>query len=298
MQRIYLLPLLLVLPAGIWFGACVGQKKEPPATTAATRPPAPPSTEQHPGAPGGGPSDDVFVFLLIGQSNMEGWPKPEAEDERENPRVLVLAHEDCPALGRVHDRWYTARPPLHSCDAGVGPGDGFARAMAAAHPNATIALVPTAISGVDIDFFRKGVISKRRKEFRIPPDDRFQGAYEWVIGRARLAQRSGRIRGILFHQGESDSGNREWLEKVAGMVKDLRTDLALGPVPFIAGELLHGGCCDGHNTLVNQLPHGIPSTFVVSAEGLTGSDSAHFDLRGQRELGRRYAEKMLAALAK
>lgn len=75
-------------------------------------------------------------------------------------------------------------------------------------------------------------------------------------------------------------------------------DLALGPVPFVAGELLHGGCCAGHNTLVNQLPHGVTGPFVVSAEGLAGMDRAHFDLSGQRELGRRYAEKMLAALAK
>jgi hypothetical protein len=35
----------------------------------------------------------------------------------------------------------------------------------------------------------------------------------------------------------------------------------------------------------------------VSAEGLAGlDDGAHFDLPGQRELGRRYAAKMLEAL--
>jgi hypothetical protein len=81
------------------------------------------------------------------------------------------------------------------------------------------------------------------------------------------------------------------------MVADLRADLALGQVPFVAGELVHGGCCAGHNPLVNQLPLGIPNAFVVSAEGLAGSDRAHFDVRGQRELGKRYAEKMLRALA-
>lgn len=289
----------LLVTAGVWLLACVGRPKEkaPAAASTPARADVTASTEERPGAPDGGPSEDFFVFLLIGQSNMEGAPKPEAEDLQEDPRVLVLAYEDCPALGRVHDRWYTARPPLHGCNAGLGPGDTFAKAIAAAYPKATIGLVPSAISGVDIDFFRKGVVSKRRKEFRIPPDDRAEGAYGWVVERGKLAQRSGRIRGILFHQGESDTGDPAWLDKVAGMVRDLRSDLGLGAAPFVAGELLHGGCCASHNALVNRVPHGIPSSFVVSAEGLAGMDRAHFDARGQRELGKRYAEKMLAALS-
>jgi len=298
--------LLFSLAAGAWHAACVGQRPAPTAaphsaaTPAAPSAPATPdatSTERHPGSPDGGVDPSFFVFLLIGQSNMEGAPKPEAEDSTEDPRVLVLAYEDCPALGRVHDRWYTARPPLHGCNAGLGPGDGFARSVAAAFPKATIGLVPSAISGVDIDFFRKGVVSKRRSEFRIPPDNRAEGAYGWMLERARLAQKSGTIRGILFHQGESDTGSAEWVDKVSGMVADLRADLALGPVPFVAGELLHGGCCAAHNPIVNQLPLGIPNAFVVSAEGLAGGDRAHFDARAQRELGKRYAEKMLSALA-
>jgi hypothetical protein len=297
---------LVSLAAGAWLAACVGQRPAPSSAPGSATPPGTPSapttpgaasTERHPGGPDAGVDPSFFVFLLIGQSNMEGAPKPEAADLTEDPRVLVLAYDDCPALGRVHDRWYTARPPLHGCNAGLGPGDGFARAVAAAFPNATIGLVPSAISGVDIDFFRKGVVSKRRQEFRIPPDNRAAGAYDWVLERARLAQKSGVVRGILFHQGESDTGSAEWVEKVSGMVADLRADLALGPVPFVAGELLHGGCCASHNPLVNQLPLGIPNALVVSAEGLAGIDRAHFDVGGQRELGKRYAQKMLSALA-
>jgi hypothetical protein len=179
----------LLVFACAWLAACVGQHTEtapkPPSTPAA--PPTAASTEQHPGTAGGGPNEDFMAFLLIGQSNMEGAPKPEAEDQQEDPHVLVLAYEDCPALGRVRDRWYVARPPLHGCNAGVGPGDAFGKVVARAFPKATIGLVPSAISGVDIDFFRKGVVSKRRQEFRIPSDNRAPGAYEWVLARAKLA---------------------------------------------------------------------------------------------------------------
>lgn len=239
---------------------------------------------------------NVYVFLLIGQSNMEGMAQPEAEDRKLNNRVKMLQYTDCTNTARKYNTWYTAIPPLHSCFAGVGPGDYFGKALADAYPEATIGLVPLGIAGVDIDFFRKGVVSARRAEFKIPPDDHWEGAYEWVLERARLAQEMGTIRGIIFHQGESDTGQAAWLDKVQGMVADLRSDLGIGEVPFIAGELLYGACCDAHNPIIAQIPDRIPNSFVVSAEGLTGQDDAHFDLAAQRELGKRYGQQMIDAL--
>lgn len=243
--------------------------------------------------PTDGPDPNFHVFLLIGQSNMAGDPAPEQQDRMEHPRVKVLAYDNCPNLGRTYNEWYPASPPLHDCYFGVGPGDAFGKAMADALPDATIGLVPCAIPGVDIDFFRKGVVSTRRGEFSIPPDDHWSGAYEWVIERARLAQQSGVIRGILFHQGESNTNQASWVGQVKEMVEDLRADLELGDVPFIAGELLQSGCCASHNTYVNQLPSQISNTRVVSSSGLSGSDMAHFDLASQRIFGQRYADALL-----
>jgi hypothetical protein len=240
-----------------------------------------------------GVDPNFYVFLLIGQSNMEGVPQPQAQDRETNARVKVLAYDNCSGLGRTYNQWYTASPPLHSCTAGVGPGDYFAKTLATQYPTKTIGLVPCAISGVDIAFFQKGVTSTRRGEFRIPPDNHWGGAYEWVIERARLAQRTGVIKGILFHQGESDSGQSAWVGKVRGMVTDLRTDLGIGNVPFLAGELLYSGCCSGHNTIVNQLPGQITNGFVISANGLAAVDQYHFDLAGQRTFGARYGTKMI-----
>jgi hypothetical protein len=246
------------------------------------------------GAGGSGGADpNFYVFLLIGQSNMEGTPQPQAQDRETNPRVKVLAYDNCSGLGRTYNQWYTASPPLHSCGLGVGPGDYFAKTLAAQYPEKTIGLVPCAIAGVDIAFFQKGVTSTRRNEFRIPPDNHWGGAYEWVIERARLAQRSGVIKGILFHQGESDNGQSAWVGKVRGMVTDLRTDLGLGNVPFLAGELLYSGCCSAHNPVVAQLPGQLTNAHVISASGLAGMDQYHFDLAGQRTLGARYGNKMI-----
>jgi carbohydrate esterase-like sialic acid-specific acetylesterase len=251
-----------------------------------------------------GVDPNFFIFLLFGQSNMEGVPQPEAEDRVENPRVKVMAYDNCAGLGRVYNEWYTASPPLHSCGLGVGPGDYFGKALADAFPDATIGLVPNAIAGVDIDFFRKGVTSARRGEFRIPPDNQRSTAYDMIIERARLAQEVGVIKGILFHQGESDSGepNRgQWVGKLQEIVADLKADLGLGDVPFLAGELLYnasGGCCGNSlNPLIATLPTAIPNAFAISADGLANIDAFHFDLPGQREFGRRYGQTMIDALS-
>jgi hypothetical protein len=269
-------------------------------------PDPPVDTEEPPADPDlpAGVDPNFFIFLTFGQSNMEGVPQPQAQDRVQDPRVRVLAYDNCANLGRVYNQWYTASPPLHACNNGVGPGDYFGKTLAAALPaSVTIGIVPNAIAGVDIDFFRKGVRSARRNEFRIPPDNQRASAYDMIIERGRLAQQVGVIKGIIFHQGESDSGNPnrdQWVGKLQQIVRDLRTDLNLGNVPFLAGELLYnarGGCCgDSLNPLVNSLPSMIDNAFAVSANGLGNVDQFHFDLPGQRTFGERYGQIMLDAL--
>ena len=73
---------------------------------------------------------DFHVFLLLGQSNMEGIPMPEQEDRVTHERIRVLAYDDLPALGRKYNNWTIAEPPLHSAGTGLGPGDYFARMQA------------------------------------------------------------------------------------------------------------------------------------------------------------------------
>lgn len=244
-----------------------------------------------------GSADNLQLFLLFGQSNMEGIPLPEADDLAVNPRIQVLGYQSG-CLERQWNRWAFAAPPLHRCWAGVGPGDGFAKALAEQWPTETIGLVPAAISGAPISLYRKEVVSELRDQFELPPSNAWSGGYDMLLARARVAQGSGTIRGILFHQGEADVGNRHWLEQVAEVVADLRRDLGLGEdVPFIAGELVYGGCCSGHNAVIAELPSYVPNAHVVSAAGLSAIDRYHFDLAGQRELGRRYAEVFLKAIA-
>ncbi|HEX2925427.1 MAG TPA: non-reducing end alpha-L-arabinofuranosidase family hydrolase, partial [Ruminiclostridium sp.] len=234
------------------------------------------------------PEKKFHCFLLLGQSNMAGYAKAESSDKVEDPRVLVLGYDNNAALGRVTDQWDVACPPLHPAwlDA-IGIGDWFGKTMIQKAPEGdTIGLIPCAISGEKIETFLKSGGTK----------------YDWIIKRAKLAQQKGGvIDGIIFHQGESNSGDSSWPGKVKTLVEDLRKDLNLGDVPFLAGELLYSGPCAGHNKLVNQLPSLIKNCSVVSAEGLVvdAGDTQyrlHFGHDSAVTFGKRYAEKMIQAL--
>ena len=126
--------------------------------------------------------------------------------------------------------------------------------------------------------------------------------YRWIIDLATKAQEIGEIKGIIFHQGESNSGQQAWLGHVETLVTSLRSDLDLDPakVPFIAGELPRTGCCAGHNTLVQQIPDYVDNGHWVSSGPMEDGtvlddrgDGLHWSTFSVIEMGKRYAAKML-----
>lgn len=237
------------------------------------------------------------IYLLFGQSNMAGGAASDAQDRVVHPRVRMLAYDNCPSQNRTYNQWYTASPNLHGCGTGMGLGDWFGRIVADSMTQDTIAIIPCAIPGVDIDFFRKNIVSARRGEFRIPPDNKATGAYPWMVERLKIAQRKGVIKGILLHQGESDwtsAARAAWPGKVSEILTDLKKDLGFGDVPFLVGELRRDGCCGAHNPYVATLAKSVPNGHVIPSNGLgVTSDAYHFDAAGLREFGKRYAATMV-----
>jgi len=125
--------------------------------------------------------------------------------------------------------------------------------------------------------------------------------YQHLVDLGRQAQKVGVIKGILLHQGESNSGNKEWPAKVKAIYEDLLKDLNLkaADVPLLAGELVakdQGGGTAGMNTIIDELPQTIPTAHVISAEGCAKANSLHFSPEGYTLLGTRFGEAMLPLL--
>jgi len=247
------------------------------------------------------------IYLCIGQSNMEGAARAELQDSTVNPRFQVMEAVTCDNLGRKMGTWYPAVPPLCRCKTNLGPTDYFGRTMVANLPEKVkIGVVVVAIGGCKIELFDKvnypayietapGWMKGMIKEYDGNP-------YGRLVEMAKLAQKDGVIKGILLHQGESNSNDTLWTRKVKGVYDNLMKDLNLDPknVPLLAGETVNAdqhGVCAGMNSIIATLPQTLPNSYVISSAGCAdGPDNLHFSAAGYRELGKRYAEKMLSLL--
>ncbi len=248
---------------------------------------------------------NFHIYISLGQSNMEGAAKFQPQDTVGiDKRFQVLEAIDCPNLGRVKGQWYTALPPLCRCRTGLGPTDYFGRTMVQNLPaNIKVGVVNVAIGGCKIELFAKdsfqnyvatapGWLKNMVKEYDGNP-------YQRLVDMAKLAQKTGVIKGILLHQGESNTGDTLWPVKVKAVYDNLLKDLGLeaGSVPLLAGEMVPAdqkGACASMNKIIGTLPQIISKAYVIPSAGCEGiADRLHFSAAGYRELGRRYAAKML-----
>lgn len=251
------------------------------------------------------------IYLAFGQSNMEGNAAVEAVDKQNVPTRFVTMPAVDFSSTRKMGNWYTATPPLCRANTGLTPCDYFGRTMVENLPeNVKVGVINVAVGGAKIELFME--------EFK---DDYIAGEAAWFqnncaaynndpLGRlieiGKIAQRSGTIKGILLHQGESNNGAADWCDKVAKVYKRICYNLGLDPAktPLLAGETLYenqGGGCFWHNiAALPNLKKAVPNSYVISADGIpgNGTDAWHFSAAGYRELGKRYATTMLGVLEK
>ncbi|NCB08402.1 MAG: sialate O-acetylesterase [Bacteroidia bacterium] len=253
---------------------------------------------------------DFYIFLCLGQSNMEGAGRIEAQDSIDiNPRFQAMSTVDCPESGKIKGEWYPAVPPLCRCQTGLGPTDYFGRTLVEKLPeNVRVGVINVAVGGCKIELFDKENYPsyvETAPEWMIGMINAYDGnPYGRLVEMAKLAQKDGVIKGILLHQGESNTGDSTWTEKVKLVYENLLNDLNLKPenTPLLAGKVVSegaGGACASMNAIIQTLPEKIPNSYVISSEGCPAiGDHLHFTPEGYRILGKRYGETMLSVLKK
>ena len=249
-----------------------------------------------------------YIFLCFGQSNMEGFPGIEEQDKGPvDERFEMLAAVDFPKQNRKKGSWYPAIPPLSRPMAGLGPADFFGRTLVAGLPaTIKVGVVNVSIGGCRIELFQKDsfqAYADTAPQWMKGTIAAYSGnPYQHLVEMARLAQQDGVIKGILLHQGESNTNDKEWPAKVKSIYDNLLRDLNLKAeaVPLLAGELVsteEKGACASMNQIIADLPKIIPTAHIISSKGCKARpDHLHFTPEGYRELGRRYGKVMLSLL--
>jgi len=231
--------------------------------------------------------ENFHVFILMGQSNMTGYGKLLPEDRKPVPHVVKL-----PTKGAV--KWQPAAHPLHNRlkSDRFGLGLPFAKKYLKDKPGVTVGLIPVGWGGAAIDKLKKGTPT-----------------YTDAMKKAQYAMTQGTIKGVLWHQGESDTVSQakadSYDQKLQQLAADVRKDLKDDKLPFIVGNLAEFyGTGPGHNKpdrvkridkvrgVLRALPDKVKYTGFVESTDCSSPDRhmVHFDRKSYIILGTRYAK--------
>lgn len=262
------------------------------------------------------PSDEADVWVLAGQSNMQGWALI-TKEYAPNPRVAVfdLQNNWVPAVPPTH-RVYTAAAPvfkklifemnptltpevwqrLENDDrkkplGGLGPDISFADAITAATDRKVI-LLPCALGGTSLAHWN--------------PERKGEGTAS-LYGNMmdRIAQVGGKVKGVLWYQGEAQSGSRESAEafekEFLALVDSVRRDLNQPELPFLFVQIGRFANAkkdtEPHWKTVQEAQRRSatlrPNLWMVPAVDLALDDMIHVGEASQARLGKRLAEVAL-----
>ena len=259
---------------------------------------------------GTSPDPNFQIYLCFGQSNMEGNANIEAQDKTGvDPRFMAMYTLDNAGAGWTMGKWHTATPPQARPTTRLSVVDYFGRNMVQSLPDEyKVGTITVAVGGASIDLFDKDKYQAYLNDantadwLRNYAKEYGGNPYARLIELAKIAQKSGVIKGILLHQGETNNCQQDWPSKVKKIYNDILADLGLNAedVPLLVGELGQkdqGAACWGHNAIIDNISATIPTAHVVSSKDCPlQSDHLHFTAEGYRMFGKRYAETMLEIL--
>lgn len=232
--------------------------------------------------------EKVWVFIMAGQSNMAGRGQVMPDDTLTSERIITVNKEN---------EWILAKEPLHPYEpirTGLDCGVSFARTLQEQVPDdVTIAMIPCAIGGSAMHQWLG--------------DSLYRGVHLYTNFEEKLqvAREKGIVKGIIWHQGESDA-HADKIPKYQDSIHELftrfRASIEDDDLPIIMGQL--GDFADPEtrqpnwnviNALMRDYVSNHPNMYIISTAGLSCKDDyIHFTAESQRKIGRRFAEKYLS----
>lgn len=233
------------------------------------------------------PKKEKWVFILAGQSNMAGRGIIEPQDTISDSSIFTLNKKMKLEIAKEPLHFY--EPKLMGLDCGLS----FAKELRLHIPkHVEIILVPCAVGASSIDQWLGDSLHRNVK------------LYSNFKERMAYAKGFGTVKGILWHQGESDAHQYKlpkYQEKIEKLFQNFRSDVGNDKVVILAGEL--GNYSEPEernknwkalNTILHKMTKKDKNLTIISSKGLKSNpDKIHFNSEAQRELGKRYAKQYL-----
>lgn len=240
--------------------------------------------------------NDVWVFVMAGQSNMAGRGLVEAQDTIPNKRILTLDKENKIVL---------AQEPLHLYEPtmkGLDCGLSFAKTLLNKLPsNISILLIPTAVGGSSISQWLGDSIH-RNVQLLTNFKEKINVAKEYGI-----------IKGIIWHQGESDTSPEKsslYEQRLKLLIMKFRGVADNPDLPFVAGllpdfqiyradkSIKNPGAITVNNDIKNIKKYDRNYSYISASQTQHKGDNLHFNSASLRLMGIRYANEMSKFLSK
>lgn len=243
-------------------------------------------------------SKPVKVFILGGQSNMDGCGKKE-----ELPESYTTHPENSMIWDNKKEAWVQLATDSFSerRKYKFGPEIAFSHLLARRYPEYTIAIVKTSGGG-----------TKLWKHW-LPNQGMYKRFLKNIDSACTQLSNSGtpyEIEGMLWMQGESDAETIEWADAYENNLKtlftDVRKEMDNTDLPIIMGRISIGllrktPWCFDYTERVQEAQDRVAAeddnTFIINTNNLsTLKDNTHFDTKSQIYLGKKMGKLMVKEL--
>lgn len=246
-------------------------------------------------------AEPINVFILAGQSNMSGNAAVNglpSEYSGKFENVLIHLDPKTDGLANRKGSWMTLEP-------GFGWGNGnanqfgpellFGITLSKEYPDQKFALIKSSVAGQDLAV-----------QFLSPSSGNAGKLYNGLVSEIDNAlsslddQYEPQIMGMLWMQGEADAMNQGWAnayeKNLENFIKDIRAEVEVEDMPFIAANIDEQGMWWTHyrivNGAMNNLADKMENVFTFPTKGFD-TDGIHYKTQGMIELGKAYAEVII-----
>lgn len=263
-------------------------------------------------------AEPISVYLLIGQSNMEGVGRcSKLTDAQKTTANVQIFHSPSIGKAKTANQWVPLEPAgfKRTQSGGFGLEISFGKSMHVANPTEQFALIKHAVGGTNLH--SQWSPTKKGKQYKL-----FRKTANLGLSELKK-QGSPTIKGILWQQGEADALNldtaKQYQQNLANFIQHLRSEFAefaedgkANNIRFILGqvipdytegtaahaaypgrEIVRNAQLQVAEKLVNVYTIPTDTTFGTHAsnqDGYRDKDNIHFNSDGLLKLGNEMAK--------